>query len=261
MKLLTSISLPFFALKNRIPPRWSMLPPSGLSETRPPVTGNENHTAGPLFRSRSDWLPGAVAIGTMPFFSNAAAIPGAVVTEVAPARSRTVAAAWVAPAECVVAADAAVTAEPVNRPAIAVAAANCRNARMTSPIRPRRCAARLPTYGRSGRLDAAHARFICGGRPGCCVRPPPSGRRAQDHSAQRASATQAPSRTIHGSEPRTTLSRECSVLPLNGCNDTSIREYSARLTPGGIANSPVCPLLRSPSEIILTPSLASSQTS
>ena len=61
--------------------------------TRPPVTGNVNRTAGPLAGDCTDWLPGQVASGTMPLASSAAAMPGAVVTAVAPLLRCTAAAA------------------------------------------------------------------------------------------------------------------------------------------------------------------------
>ena len=84
-------------------------------------------------------MPGEVASGTMPFLSNAGAMPGAVVTVVAPPRRCTAAAGWV-PAPCDVAADAAVVAEPA-RPAIAATAATYLKPRMCFSLQPRRCVA------------------------------------------------------------------------------------------------------------------------
>src|SRR6185503_1190999 len=100
-----------------------------------PVTGNVNRTAGPVLRICTDCPPGGVASGTMPFFSSAAAMPGAVVTAVVPPRRCTAAAARV-PLGCAVAADAAVAAEPASRLVTAVAAARYLNPRMSSPSAP-----------------------------------------------------------------------------------------------------------------------------
>ena len=114
-----------------------MLPPSGLRVTRPPVTGNANRTAGPFLPCSTRSLPGHTAFGTMPFCSSADATPGAVVTAVVPPCRDTPATPRAA-APCDVAADAAVTAEPVSRPVIATVAARYLSLRMSFSLRPAR---------------------------------------------------------------------------------------------------------------------------
>lgn len=92
-------------------------------------------------------VPGRVASGTMPCPSKAAAMPGAVVTDVWPPVSHTTE----ADSGARVAADADVTpAAPAIRPAIIATAATRLNTRMSTPFRPRSVAALLLTYGAVG---------------------------------------------------------------------------------------------------------------
>jgi hypothetical protein len=102
-------------------------------------------------------------------------------------------------------ADAAVTAEPVNRPAIAVATASRLNARISSPIRPRLVRSPAPRYGPGRRTDVVDAAAPSWGA--CSAGLP------------------APRTCRQGSVPRTTLSRgvqQASVERLQGDIDPRV---------------------------------------
>jgi hypothetical protein len=98
-----------------------------------------------------------------------------------------------------VAAGAAAAADTVSSAAAVMAVASRWNVRMfhSLPAAPTR-GCFLPPYGPGGVLDAASAGFLA--------------------RAAGLGVVQL------GSAPRTTLIRECAVLPLNGCSETSIRE-------------------------------------